>query len=319
MIPNEWYAVVESSRVRNQPLGLERLGQNIVLFRRPSGEIACLPDRCPHRGAKLSPGRISQGCIQCPFHGFLYDGDGVCRHVPANGADRPVPKGLRLDPFPTREAHGLIWIWWGERRDVYPEVPWFPQDDEASAVEGSRVYDFNYSRFIENTMDAHHIPFVHGALQYVGKLIDPFEASFDGDVIRVLTGLKRDRAQPDEEAMTFDMRFKFPNVFFTTYLRAGEPKLRLIQVSTPVDEQRTWLYVRMYQRLSRLPIVGRTLSRMIMRVDGKIAQEVQDFAIFRTQTPAKPSLDCDYTLIVADRGIYYYLAERERRIAAAAT
>jgi len=317
MIPNEWYAVLEAKRVRDQPVGLKRLGQDIVLFRQPSGEIACLPDRCSHRGAKLSLGRVSQGCLVCPYHGLHFDGGGACRYVPANGADRRVPKGLHLSPFTVREQHGLVWLWHGEPRSTYPDIPWFPQPeaDEAAAAESSSIYDLNYVRFVENALDVHHFPFIHGSLTpKVGTLVDPFTAEFDGQVIHVLAGLKRDRSEPDSAATMFDMYFKFPNVFF---VRLHE-KIKLIQITSPVDDHHTWAYVRYYQAFMRAPRLGRALSWALMMGDKMIAQELQDFPVFRTQTPHKPTLDGGYTFIQADRGIHYFLTERERRIAAAA-
>ncbi len=66
-----------------------------------------------------------------------------------------------------------------------------------------------------------------------------------------------------------------------------------------------------------MPYLGRALSYMLMMGDMKLAQEFQDVPVFGSQRPHKPSLDCNYKLIVADRGVYYYLSERERRIAAA--
>nr|ADZ25004.1 Rieske (2Fe-2S) domain-containing protein [Sorangium cellulosum] len=316
MIPNEWYAVLESHRVRRDPVGLKRLGQDIVLWRQSSGNVACLIDRCPHRGAKLSVGRVAQGCIECPYHGFLFDAGGACRYVPANGADRPVPKGLHVDSWPVREEHGLIWVWWGESRSEYPPVPWFPQpaSDEAHAAESSGVYNFHYARAIENALDAHHFPFIHGSISpNVGTLIDPFKAEFDGETIRVVAGLKRSRSESDEEAVLFNMAFKFPNVFFVRL----HDKIRLIQVTTPVDDKSTWAYVRYYQTFVSVPVLGRILSRFLMVGDAKLAQELQDVPVFQTQTPHKPGLDCGYKFIVADRGIYYYLTERQRRIDAA--
>ncbi|MFV8755915.1 Rieske 2Fe-2S domain-containing protein [Nannocystaceae bacterium ST9] len=316
MIPNEWYAIYEAGQLGRKPVGITRLGQEFVLWRDSAGNAVAMDNRCAHRGAKFHLGTVSQGCIQCPYHGFLYDSRGACRYVPANGGDRPVPKGLQTRSWPVREQHGLIWLWWGEARASYPEIPWFPQapEDEANATQQSAIYPFHYARAIENAMDAHHFPYLHGsAAPNCGMLVDPMEATWDGEEIHVRAGLKRHRGESDDKAVLFNMRFKFPNVFYVDLTEY----IWLIQVATPVDEHRTWGYVRYFQRMVTLPKIGPIFSRTLMRIDAALAQNFQDVPVFSTQSPHKPSLDADYKLIKADRGIYYYLAERDRRIAAA--
>ncbi|MCJ8282039.1 MAG: Rieske (2Fe-2S) protein, partial [Rivularia sp. ALOHA_DT_140] len=47
MIPNQWYAVIESKKISSKkPLGLRRFGEKIVLWRNERGEVVCFPDRC---------------------------------------------------------------------------------------------------------------------------------------------------------------------------------------------------------------------------------------------------------------------------------
>src|SRR5690554_857427 len=89
MIPNEWYAIFEARDLGRRPVGVTRLGQDLVLWRDAAGAPVVMHNRCPHRGAKFDLGKVSQGCIQCPYHGFLFDARGACRYIPANGGDRP--------------------------------------------------------------------------------------------------------------------------------------------------------------------------------------------------------------------------------------
>ncbi|PRQ06471.1 Rieske 2Fe-2S domain-containing protein [Enhygromyxa salina] len=316
MIPNEWYAVFEANKLGRKPVGIKRLGEELVLWRDAAGNAVGMVNRCPHRGAKLHLGTVSQGCIQCPYHGFLFDSRGACRYVPANGGERAIPKGLHAKAWPVREKHGLIWLFWGDAREHYPEIPWFPQapEDDANSSQQSALYDFHYARAIENAMDAHHFPCIHGAIApNCGFAVDPMEAEWDGEEIRVTAGLKRHMDEPDEDAVMFRMKFKFPNIFYVDLTDS----VWLIQVATPVDEHTTWGFVRYYQRFVTLPKIGPLISGALMRFDAVLAQNVQDVPVFSTQTPHKPGLDAGYKLIKADRGIYYYLSERERRIKAA--
>ena len=111
MIPNMWYAVLESGEVpRGKPVAFKRLGENLVCWRDSQGEIVVMRDECPHRLARLSPGKIVDGRIQCHFHGFQYDREGTCQLVPANGYNGPKPKIFQCWTYAAREAQGLIHV-----------------------------------------------------------------------------------------------------------------------------------------------------------------------------------------------------------------
>jgi len=126
MIPDQWYAVLESDEVKTgQPKAFKRLNQDLVFWRDVAGKIVVMEDRCPHRQAKLSLGQVIDGNIQCPFHGFQFDSGGQCRLIPANGKNGPRPKIFQPKVYPVREAHGFIWIWNGEPRQEYPPIPFF--------------------------------------------------------------------------------------------------------------------------------------------------------------------------------------------------
>ena len=60
MIPNQWYAVLSAREVRpGKPVGVTRLGQKLVFWRRQDGTVGCLADQCCHRGAALSCGKVA--------------------------------------------------------------------------------------------------------------------------------------------------------------------------------------------------------------------------------------------------------------------
>ena len=113
MIRNQWYVVLESNEVRTRPIGITRLGENLVFWRDQAGVVSAAVDRCPHRGVALSVGKVLDGQLQCPFHGFEFDASGKCTLIPANGRNGVIPNALQLNTYPTYEAHGLIWLWWG--------------------------------------------------------------------------------------------------------------------------------------------------------------------------------------------------------------
>lgn len=53
---NRWHPVLSSWEIESNPVGITRLGENLVLWRDEDGKVHALEDRCPHRGARLSLG-----------------------------------------------------------------------------------------------------------------------------------------------------------------------------------------------------------------------------------------------------------------------
>ena len=162
MIPNSWYAVAESAEIGSgKPIRRKRLGEELVFWRDAAGRIAVFHDRCPHRSASLALGRIVNGDLECPFHGFRFNTAGALTLVPANGRGGARPAAIRCGGFEVREAHGFIWLWKGERREEYPPLPWFDNLQGLSWASFEAHWDTDYTRAIEGMLDVSHLPFVH--------------------------------------------------------------------------------------------------------------------------------------------------------------
>src|SRR5688572_6263102 len=112
---NYWYPILQSEALgREKPLGIQRLGEHLVLWRDATGAPRTLHDRCPHRAAKLSIGRILDGDLQCIFHGLRFDGDGRCTLIPWEPEDSPLRSEVCISAYPTRELGGYIWAYLGD-------------------------------------------------------------------------------------------------------------------------------------------------------------------------------------------------------------
>ena len=81
-VRNRWWCIGPSSLVADQPVGLMRLGVKLVAWRDNTGKVNLTDDYCPHRGAPLSMGRLSEGRLSCRYHGLEVAGDGTVTAVP---------------------------------------------------------------------------------------------------------------------------------------------------------------------------------------------------------------------------------------------
>ncbi|MDH5255312.1 MAG: Rieske (2Fe-2S) protein, partial [Gammaproteobacteria bacterium] len=82
MFINFWYAALRSDQLTDQPVKVRMLGQNFVLFRDTAGKAHCLSNVCVHRGGSLAGGKVKGDRVECPYHGWQFDGAGQCTRIP---------------------------------------------------------------------------------------------------------------------------------------------------------------------------------------------------------------------------------------------
>ena len=170
-----WHPVIASHQVRDAPVSCSLLDQPLVLWREHTHDgtrVHAWADRCPHRGARLSLGRVLIGLhgarLECPYHGWQFSADeGRCQHVPA-APDFVPPASHHATVFEAREQHGLVWV----RLQTPPQAmtpdladpPAFAQSSDATwRTVLCGPYELNTSapRLVENFLDLSHFGFVH--------------------------------------------------------------------------------------------------------------------------------------------------------------
>ena len=164
MYINFWYPMALSEELNEKPLRSVALGHNFALFRDGGGIARCLADTCVHRGGSLSTGKLKGDCIQCPYHGWQYDGHGQCQHIPTLATGSKIPARARVDAYPVEERYGVVFAFLGDLpEDQRPPIMEIPQWDKDGWSVTSLVYhwDASFERVIENGLDATHTEFVH--------------------------------------------------------------------------------------------------------------------------------------------------------------
>lgn len=303
MLRNRWYPILESARLRSAPIGIERMGERLVLWRDDRGTPRLMPAACPHRGASLAGGRVIEGKIVCPWHGFRFDGSGQCTLMPCEGPGARIPRALHQTPYPAREAHSLIWMWWGDPRETYPSIPFFDEfEDRGDWTEASYILPYHYSRMMETNLDIHHTPFVHGNVIPIGTRVVDFEAHSEGDRIYSSGMLIREKHALAGRAV--GMRFRADLILPNLSHVELTPKLRILICATPVDETRSWLWFRYCQSYTSSRILGKLITWISVHSELRIVQR-QDWRIFDDMTTGTID-DFPYAFVHSDKAIALY-------------
>jgi vanillate O-demethylase monooxygenase subunit len=159
---NCWYVAAWAHElIDGKLLARTILDQPVLLYKGDSGRAAALEDRCCHRGARLSKGRLEGDCVRCMYHGLKFDGSGACVQIP--GQDT-IPKGMGVRSYPVLERDTLVWIWMGEADKADPDlIVDFPYLREPGwrGVPDYLHYDANYLLIVDNLADFAHLAFVH--------------------------------------------------------------------------------------------------------------------------------------------------------------
>jgi phenylpropionate dioxygenase-like ring-hydroxylating dioxygenase large terminal subunit len=244
---DEWHVMGRSSDLdTTAPLSARLLGEDLVLWR-DGNRIMAWQDLCVHRGTRLSLGRVEDGCLICPYHGWSYNAEGRCVLIPAH-PDQPPPARARAVTYAVQERYGLVWVSLGTpSRDPAPFPEW---DDPAFRKVQMGPYAFNATpyRVIENALDVTHFPFVHSNLlgdPRAPDQIDDYDVDFGPDgittsEIRVFQQYGDARGVPIQAGYTY----KCPRLLTVYFSKktGGDNRFCTFFTVTPVDEVRSLIW-----------------------------------------------------------------------------
>lgn len=159
---NIWYVAGWSSEFKSSlPLGRTIIDEHVVLYRTTNGKLVALEDRCAHRWAPLSLGRVEGDNLRCMYHGVKYGADGRCVEIP--GQDR-VAKTLCVRTYPVIEKFRFVWVWMGDAGmadpNLIPDLSMLDQTWRRVYV-GNLDYEASYFLINDNLLDLSHLSFLH--------------------------------------------------------------------------------------------------------------------------------------------------------------
>lgn len=174
-----WYPVCFVQDLpKNRPYSFSLYDEPFVLFRNQDGKLVCLVDRCPHRAAKLSDGQITDGKIECLYHGWQFGSDGQCLHIPQLPTDAKIPANACVQSFEVVERQGIVWVWAGVGETAADEnIPTIEELDKPEFVcmDYTRDLPYDQTYFIENVIDPAHVHISHDGILGKREFARPLE------------------------------------------------------------------------------------------------------------------------------------------------
>jgi phenylpropionate dioxygenase-like ring-hydroxylating dioxygenase large terminal subunit len=296
-----WLAVASAADLKDIPLALKVLGEELVLFRDGRGQVGLIGLHCPHRGTSLEYGEIEPNGIRCPYHGWLFDVSGQCLEQPAEPDDRFARK-VKHRGYPVREQGGLFFAYLGPDADNPPPLPkYFALVDQAGqrSLEGTRAYDYNWFNFIENGADPVHFSILHRSDPNDGTwrswffdfknvpYFDAVEMSYGMKVVSRKPGPTPETEYVDEKSFALPSILQIGDTEFTHFkqpreaLKQGSHNRHFMFLTPNDDEHFTLFTVNYYTGPDRDFFKKLAPSRELAAREERKSYDARRFAPFR--------------------------------------
>jgi vanillate O-demethylase monooxygenase subunit len=161
-LKNTWYVAAWSHEISASCMLARTITRvPLVFWRDHNGKIAALGDRCCHRAAPLSKGRLEGDRVRCMYHGLLFDTTGQCVEIPSQDY---IPPAAKVRAYPVIERFKWVWVWMGDpaKADaaLIPDTHYL-DDAGWRGTPGYMHYDANYLLITDNLLDFSHLSYVH--------------------------------------------------------------------------------------------------------------------------------------------------------------
>ena len=167
-----WHPVAVAGEVKDLPVAVRVLGEDLILFRTPEGRFGLVYPRCCHRGTTLLYGKVEEQGIRCCYHGWLFGPEGHCLDQPCEPGRGQKRENYRQPWYPVEERYGLVFAYMGPldrkpalpRYDTLEDVPAGMKllaDGNTIPAGGPDRFPCNWFQTHENSMDPEHVPILH--------------------------------------------------------------------------------------------------------------------------------------------------------------
>lgn len=186
-LENCFIPLITQKSLKNKPVRRMIGNRPIVIWREGENIFASL-DRCPHRNYPLSQGKVENGALVCPYHGWEFENTN-CRNIP--GINKCDLTKFSLEKLEVKLLWGAVFVRLNSKQDELP-LPEMPNDDEFDSfwweLKPAKARTFDA---IDNVLDPFHTNFIHDGLirskakrQKVHQTIELFENSLKATYIQ---------------------------------------------------------------------------------------------------------------------------------------
>jgi phenylpropionate dioxygenase-like ring-hydroxylating dioxygenase large terminal subunit len=298
-----WYSAGWSHEFnRYKPLRRRIVDHDIVFFRGFEGRIIALDAMCPHRGADLGIGIVINDNIQCPLHGWQFNGHGKCVAIPSQCPSKKIPSKAEVKSYHVVESQGIIWIWPDDAQPKNAHPPYYEWLEEDYGLGMRRVRDIPilanapFVSVVENAIDNTHPPFIHpGTLAGEPQRVAEQNIRFDPDMqgywgqldpsnrihdsvegTEGMLGLSRRLlgvTRLDREKCYF--RFDLGGVvFFYDKFVSGHEQVALFMV-TPADDTHSWFFGEHVRSFAKNPLVDYVIKKWARQLNSEDINHVE--------------------------------------------
>jgi phenylpropionate dioxygenase-like ring-hydroxylating dioxygenase large terminal subunit len=155
-----WQPVGFSHELKDLPVRIRILGEDLILFRDGTGRVGLLQLHCSHRGVSLEYGLVSERGIRCCYHGWLYDVDGKILETPGEPVSSPIKNEICHGAYPVHECNGIVFAYMGPP-EARPPFPKYDTLDHSGYFPVKFIIPCNWVQILDNGMDPVHAVFLH--------------------------------------------------------------------------------------------------------------------------------------------------------------
>ena len=250
-LKNVWYVGLPSAELAvNKAQARKILGEPVVFYRDSKGKVSAMRDICPHRGIPLSYGRVVNDTLECPYHGWKFDGTGTCTEIPSLCPDQDLnPNKIKVRSYPVHEAQGLIWVFMGDKDFDVSKAPQPPvMKAFAADKKPNLTYVVNFPCHVDHAviglMDPAHGPYVHKSWFWRSEKTMLEKKKLFGPVD---FGFQMIRHQPSKNSKAYKILGGVPTTEITftlpcvrvEHVQVGARNFYSFTALTPVDEKNT--------------------------------------------------------------------------------
>lgn len=274
---NLWYLAMPSHGLKKGEHLSKRILDNRILFGRDNdGKAFALSDFCPHRGIPLVHGTFDGRVIECQYHGWLFNTEGICEKIPALTDDSPIDcRKIKVFNYPIIEKSGIIWVYIpfskiksssNGHAGMFPEIPM--RDDQKFDLVKAVKLNCHIDHAVIGLIDPAHVPHVHTSWYWRNKKKQYHK---EKHFIPTRLGFKMAKHEVSKnsniyklfKSVSSEITFQLPGMRIE-HLRVNKKNVVLMTVLTPLTEDSTELFQFIYSDITVINVL-----KPLLKIVGK--------------------------------------------------